>query len=347
MAKNKSKLTQTKSNFTLKGIVDGVSKGNAFRSGEVGKGKNKGKATQALSFWVQTSKQNKVRVELFGMEPDFVYFSKDGKTEKGEKRETKQIPYSQRNKAIEGFSLIGINVGLEKDDNGKNITKTFVDYDAAEYIYENLNDGDSVFINGQVTISEYTNKEGKTSVQVKYSIRKLYLESKPIDFDAEGFVETNAFEQEIVIVDAEEDKKEGIIIVTGRVINYGDKFCDTQFIVRPDGNEKIAKMGKAFLKAKFGDFIKVAGNIINRAEVEEAEEDTDNPFAGEKPEGLKGQITTYTSELRITNGEGYEKEKYSEEDFEIEELVDQDMDFSGDKGNGDKMEDISDDDLPF
>jgi hypothetical protein len=347
MAKaEKQELQQTYSSFTLKGIVGGLNKQNAFRTGEVKKGKNKGKGTQSVAFQVQTSKVNNVRVELFGMEPEHVYISKDEKVQKGQKRETKKLEYAKRNKIPEGWSLIGIQTGLEKDDNGKNILKTFCDYDAAEYIYENLEDGQSIYVNGVIQHSEYEAQDGTMKKQTKFIVKKIYLENKPIDFDADGFEEVAVFEEEIIFVDSDVDRKEGIVVVSAYVVDYKKDFELAQFVIRPEGNEKIEKTANAFAKkVKFGSFIKVAGNVINKVETEEVEEEDDNPFGGERPVGLPGGMKTFLSELRITYADNstYEPEKYSEDDFVKEELVQEEQIF----GDKDSAEDITDDDLPF
>lgn len=363
MAKTKERkdLVQTKSLFTFKGIVDGMDKDNAWREDEIANGKNKGKAYRAIRFQVQTSKTNKLSVELFGMEQDYVY-----PYSKAEKK-SKKMEFSKRNNLPKGYHIIGINLGLEQNDAGKNIRKSLVDYDAAEYIWDNLNDGDSVTVSGEVAFSTYENSEGDIINQTKFVIKSIYHE-KPIDFDAvneEGestFEEVVAFEQELVFVGSEFDKDEGAVYVTGYTIQYGNKFQPAKFVIRPEGNKNIEKTANAFAKKmKPGDFVKVYGVALNKAEtieIDSSEEESDDEdiFGGEKPKGLgKTAVTSYTNELRITGADGktYEKGLYDiDNDFVIEELVEEEVDFGEDDdsidfGGDGKALDISDDDLPF
>ena len=359
-------LVQTKSLFTFKGIVDGMDNENAWREDSIGKGKNKGKAYRAIRFLLQTSKFNKLSVELFGMEQDFVY-----PYNKAEKKSMK-VPFSKRDNLPKGYHLIGINVGLEQNEStGKNIRKSLADYDAAEYIWDNLNNGDSVTVSGEVVFSTYENSEGAIIDQTKYTIKNIYREKNPIDFDevkeVDGeevnvFEEVNAFEQEIVFVGSEFDKDEGAVYVTGYTIQYGNKFTPAKFVIRPEGNKNIEKTANAFAKKmKPGDFVKVYGIALNKAETieidsSEVENDEEDIF-GERPKGLgKSAITNYVNESRITGADGstYEKGMYDlDTDFVIEELVEEEVDFGSDGEDedidfgGDKQLDISDDDLPF
>lgn len=361
MTQQEFKLTQTTSSFTFVGIVDGMTNDNAYREDEIKQGKNQGKEYRSIRFFVQTSPTNKLPVEMFGMELDWVYPYKKGK--KGEKGTTKKMAFDQRDNLPEGFHIIGINLGLEKNAAGKNIRKSLVDFDAVEYIYDNLNDGDSVEVSGELQFSQYENSQGELIDQTKYIIKSIYLEKEAIDFTSEKFQEVNAFEQELVFIDKDVDKKESAVYVSGYTIQYGDKFSLANFVIRPNGNENIEKTAKAFAKAlKFGDTLKVYGLCLNKAEtveVDVADDETkaekDDIFGGEKPKGLeKRAVTTYVTELQITgaDNESYKAGKgmYKEEDFVVEELVDENDSDDDDDDNlfgEDSGQEIDDDDLPF
>lgn len=345
MSEKENKLVQTKGSFTLKGIVSGMNKENAYREGEVKNGKNRGKMYRSIRFSVQTSPTNKPSVELFGMETDYVYPYKRGK--KGEKGHViKNHPFAKRNDLPDGYTLIGVNVGLEQDEKGKNIRKSLIDYDAVEYIYDNLNDGDSVFLTGELQFSSYVNSQGEEVDQTKYIIKQVFHEKNPIDFDDENFEEVCAFEQEIVFTGSEVLKEEKAVVVRGYTIAYGGKFNTAEFVIRPDGDKDIEKTAKAFSgkKIKFGDTMTVFGLCLNRAETVEVEdEEEDDFFGGKKPKGLeRNTITNYTTELQITGATDYAPGVYTEEDFIIEEdeLVD-------DTDNGSLSDDSDDDYNPF
>jgi single-stranded DNA-binding protein len=359
MAKEKEQkeLVQTKSNFTFKGIVDGLDKDNAWKEDTIGKGKSKGKAYRAIRFQLQTSPTNKLSVELFGMEQDYVY-----PYSKAEKK-SKKTEFSKRNNLPKGYHIIGINVGLEQNEAGKNIRKSLVDYDAAEYIWDNLENGDSVTVSGEVAFSTYENSEGTVIDQTKFIIKNIYREKDPINFNDEKFEEVIAFDQEIVFVESEFVKEEGAVYVSGYTIQYGNKFTPAKFVIRPEGNKSIEKTANAFVKKmKGGDFVKVYGVALNKAETvevdaSEVEDDEEDIFGGVKPKGYeKNAITSYTQELRITGADGstYVKSLYDlDTDFVIEELVEEEVDFGDDDddsidfGGDGKVLDISDDDLPF
>jgi single-stranded DNA-binding protein len=353
MAQQESKLEQTKSYFSLKGIVSKVN--DNFKEDTIQNGKNAGKEYKSIRFFVQTSPQNKLQVELFGMELDYVYPFKRGK--KGEKGTVlRDFPFSKRHNLPQGYTLIGVNVELEKDEKGKLIRKSMIDFDAVEEIYNNLNDGESVHVTGEISFGTYVNSQGDEVDQTRYQIKSIKL-INDIDFDAEGFVEENSFEQEIVFVGADVDKDAGCVYVTGHTIQYGGKFTTKQFVIRPNGNKEIAKTAKVFSsnKMSFGDFVKVYGVCLNLSVEEEIEDEVvevELDFGGVKPKGVgeKRAITTYITELQITGADGttYKKEKYTEEDFVVDELVDKD---SANPWDDDEDEedgtDISDDDLPF
>jgi single-stranded DNA-binding protein len=366
------KLTQTKSGFKFAGIVEGMND-NSYNEGTIQQGKNEGKSYRSVRFRVRTSPTNALQVELFGMEQDYVYPYKQGKKGADGKRskgETKRIPFEDRNDLPEGYHLIGVSVSLkmEKDAKGKEkiVRENMVDYDAVDEIYNNLSDGDSVYVAGEIQISEYEDRNGEQQKQAKYIIKSIGLQKKPIDFADEKFEELNAFEQEIVFVGADVDKASQTVVVTGRTIQYGDKFTDYQFYIRPNGKDSLVKLGAAFAKkVKFGDLVKVLGLALNKTEEVEVKSSTekkkatnDDPFAdaGEAPKGYdKTTVTNYIQELQITaiakdeNGNSlFTKGKYKEDDFIIEELIDEDEDDDKDPFASDDDEvEIGDDDLPF
>src|SRR5437764_5522854 len=189
MAKSEPKLKQTRGQFRVEGIATGLDRDNAFRSAET-KGN---KPYKSLRIGVQTSPTNTVNVELFGMEQEFVYaYSRNDK-------ETRKYSWDDRdNIPDEGYHLIGTNVALEQGLDGKLMRETFVPFEASEYIYDNLQDGDSIYVSGQVEFSEYDNGE-TVKQQTRFTIQSIGKTKTPIDFDSEDFKEVSEFEQEVVI----------------------------------------------------------------------------------------------------------------------------------------------------
>src|SRR5690606_23387784 len=145
-------------------------------------------------------------------------------------------------------------------------------------------------------------------------------------------------------------------------INYADE----------EGNvdKSMEKLAKAFAtKMKFGDLLNVFGNVVNRVIVEEAEEeeedDDDDLLASlggrSKPKhAQKFASRTYINEMQIEGVDAWDKAVYTEDDFEVDSLLDEKEDLTnelGGKKKSDKKadnpfdldddEDISDEDLPF
>ena len=166
MANKLFELPQTKGTFQVRGIVSGVEKDNFYTE----KKTKTGNDFRMVNFGVEYEDKKTIYPSLNGMPRDKVYFSKkneDGKTE------VKAIAWKDRiKKAPEGYRMIGVLAGLQKikDENGKvrNDNKTLTEYDACEYISENLQDGDSVFVKGNLEFGSYTNKDGEVSRTTKF-----------------------------------------------------------------------------------------------------------------------------------------------------------------------------------
>lgn len=339
MAKQEFKLEQTKGQFKVYGIVSGVNNSRNFKEGTTGSGKE----YKTIKFNVKTSPTNSIRVELFGMEQDFIwpYSSKDKKSEK--------MPFKNRHKLPDGYHLIGVNVQLEEGDDGKLVKDSLHAFDAVEYIRDNLKDGDSVFVYGDIEHSEYEGQNG-VQQQRRLTIRGIGKMDNEIDFEAEGFKEVSSFEQDIVVREVDVDKKEKIATVYAYIINYGDKFVGTTFTI--DGNRN-KQMYEAFPKyMKFGDLVSIKGLLINEALLEEVEEESD-PFGSELPNGFNNKkITGYNSQVLITaldydkwKEEG--KGKYAENDFVVSDDV---KNFGKDDSDDDSINPFSeesDEELPW
>src|SRR5690606_9631442 len=108
-----------------------------------------------------------------------------------------------------------------------------------EFIYDNLRNGDSVVVEGEIRYSRYKNQQGDMVEQKSYIIKKIFKLYEELDFGAEGFEEVTYFEQELVFVEADVAESEGKVYVTGRTIDFMKNFHDTQFVVNyknPDGS---------------------------------------------------------------------------------------------------------------
>lgn len=316
-------MDETKGRWNAEGIVYGIEK--SFRSGIIGSGNNAGNRYQTIRFRLKTSETNAIFPELYGAETEYVY------PYNSNEKKSLAIPFEERDKPPAGYHVIETNITLNEGRKG------MVRYDAAEYIYNNLKNGDSINVNGELRFNEYNGR-----VNPQYIIRNLRLLDEPIDFENENFREKANFAQEICVYDVVHKKDEQKLMVNAYIIMYGDKSLPYQFVVglSPEANPN-KKLIEFISKMKFGDFVKLYGQCINRAETSKIENEE---IIGEKPEGIEPNIVT-VSELRITglDKDSFVKGRYKEEDFNKEEFDEKGVDLKGELG----LEFEDEDELPF
>ena len=371
-----SNLKQTKSGFKVIGKVSKIDKDFAWKQDQAKKGKREGETFRSLRFGVKTSETNEITVSMFDYEPTEVFMWNSDKKEKDSNYKGDRFPFGvweeqQEELREQGYAVLQTRVGLTYDENGKIQSKGLPSYVASQEIYNNIENGDSVVVEGEIRYSKYKNAKDEEVEQKSFIIKKLF-KLKDIDFEDAKFEEVSYFEQEIVFVDADIDKKEGKAYVTGRTIDFMDNFHDTQMIVnfkneQGEIDKDMVKLTEAFAKKfKFGDLVTVYGNVVNRVIVKEVEDNDDDKekdlfaeFGGKKKPTHAQSYTakTYISEMSIEGIDGYKEKHYTEEDFVKEDIVEDDtLDFGG-KGKkntnpfdndseGGAIE-ISEDDLPF
>lgn len=274
MANKLFELPQTKGTFQVRGIVNGVEKDSFY----VEKQTRTGKEFRMINFGVEYDDKKTIFPTLNGMPRDKVYFSKKDKDTGN--TDTKAIAWKDRiKKAPEGYRMIGVLAGLQKikDENGKvrNDNKTLTEYDACEYISENLQDGDSVFVKGNLEFGSYTNKDGEVSRTTKFVPTQISLCQKDVDFNAEDYAPAHDFTQTIVFVgidqERENDKPTGRFVVDAKIVNY-NSIESAEFIIE---DAKLAKQMRSGLKPY--NSIQVHGhiNVVNNVEDVNDEEDDD------------------------------------------------------------------------
>jgi hypothetical protein len=312
MATNKGLgLPQQKGTFEIKGVVTNTLKENFYKESKTKTGKD----FRSLNFGITFDKNQTLFVNLTGMPQDNVYFSKRG--EKGEKPTTEKVAWKDRYTfRKEGYTLIGVNVGLEKTDNGKGVEvndiKHLTPFDATKYISENLKDGISVYIRGNIEFSHYTNQGGDLQRNSKLVVTQVSM-CKPVDFEATGFEPDASFAQPIVFNAV--SKEDSRFNVEAKVVNYAT-VEDTNFAIE---NPKLADNFRKSLKPFYA--IKVWGKIrtVKNTEVVE-DNDASDGWGDKNPlEKLTGQ---YRKEFIITGAdpESMDKDTYAEK--EIEKAID-------------------------
>jgi len=345
MAENKGLgLPQTKGMFQLRGLVTGMKRENALKTGET---KTK-KKRNVLNLGITTAPESTVYVTIEGMEKSEVYFGKKSEV-KGEKGETIKVPWVKRfDKQPEGFKLYGVQLGIEKDLEGNNIKKTLTEYDATTEIHKKLQDGQSVFVRGDIEFSSYKSND-EIRKNKKFIIKNLYL-SKDVDFDDENFKEVNDFKQRIIYMGIEkiDDKNDPRFQVNAKIVTY-QSVEDADFIIR---DAALANVFRKELKPYTA--IDIWGNIYNKIDSEEVQEAAKSVWG--QQDSFKQVKNNYIRELVITGAdpESIDKETYSEQI--IEDALRAYKEFGASNDNtegswGSKREDndpgSSDDDLPW
>lgn len=103
--------------------------------------------------------------------------------------------------------------GLEKDENGKTITRNFVsEYDFIEYVQAHLEDGATIKVKGDLQYSVYNEV-----VQIKKKIKSIFLLNVEEDKFKASFTQTLLLDSEAV---GKLDKETMTIPVTARVVDY-------------------------------------------------------------------------------------------------------------------------------
>lgn len=300
-----SNLQPTYGNFKVRGIVSGINTEFSYKS-DVGKS---GKPYKSLRFNVKTSETNQVPVELSGSVMDNVLVMNDAKSKA-------YVPWKERYDGRDGFKPLGVTIGIKKDETGKNLQENMVAFDAAEYLHEELQDGDSVMIMGRITWNTYT-KNNETVTNPRYEIQRVYKSSDEVDFTAENFKEVAEFKQEIVIVDSNHDKETNKLTINTYIVTDKDgNFVSYPFTVDV-GDESLKTLGRNLMKQKFGTTIVVEGKILNGVVVVEAPEQEEDFGWGLPSEFERRVIKETIKELRITRGNpaSLQEKRYKEDEF--------------------------------
>ena len=344
MAKERlHELKQTGNSFQLRGVVTGTKSQRFYKSGT---GKNGG-AWNVVEFGVKIAENKTVYVKLNGFPRDEVFYYKRG--ENGAKGTTQKVKWKDRKKSPgKDYRLIGINISTSKDEDGKNINETFVEYDAVEWIHEHISDGDSVFIKGNLEFSSYTDKNGQTRKKVELIPNQISYTQKPVDFDADDYKEMAEFENTIVFSDiskeeGENGKTTNRFILSGYSIGYNN-VEPISFVIDAD-HAKVANAIKK--KMRSGNAIKTYGRISvqNNIDSTEVEDDGWGSTETSPMERVNGPTIREYIVYKV-DGSTFDTETYTEEDIanaikKIKAAKEATANF-GDKPNDDVDDDADD-----
>lgn len=300
-------LKQTSNSFQCRGIVSGT-KSQKFYKDKIGPNQN----GISLNFGVNIADKKTVFITLTAYPKKEVYYSKRG--ENGSKGTTKAVAWKDRHKSPgEGYNLIGTKITTGKDADGNNINTVFAEYDAVNYLKENLKDGDSVFIKGKIEFRSWTGKDGQLIKSINLVPNQISYTKKPIDFDEEGYKEMCEFENTLVFSSVEpetdeNDKKTGRFILTGHSIAY-NSVENISFII-PAEQEKLAKnLHKAM---KPGYAIKTFGRVEVINDISAVESDSDG-WGDTSPMERVNTPTKREYIVYRADPNSIEKEDYSED----------------------------------
>lgn len=329
-------LEQTRGEFKIKGLVKGIDRDNAYEEGVRPDGRHAGRTFRKLNLGVQTSEDNQLRLGMFSYEPDEVFLWNNEKRKKDKDYKGERMPYEEylQKKDIlkaNGTAVLQARIGVETDEDGKLITHGLTSYEASEEIYDNIDNDDSVYVEGQISYSEYKNRQGDMTTAVNYNINRLFKSSNDFDLRDENYEKQDYYEQQFVYVDSMVDKSKKQLIVIGRIIDYRKNTVDTNFVINYGEDKSMSKLAENVRKKfKFGDLVTVFGQLVNRTveqDVEEEEDDLLSALGGKsQPSHAKRANFTYEREMTIDGVLEWERGFYTEDDFYENELVEEDDD---------------------
>ena len=337
MAKAK-KLEQTRGEFKIKGLVKGIDRDNAYEEGVRPEGRYAGRTFRKLNLGIQTSENNQLRLGMFSYEPDEVFLWNNDKRKKDPSYKGERIPYEEylQKKEIlkaNGTAVLQARIGVDYDDDGKLISHGLTTYEASEEIYDNVDNDDSVYVEGQISYSEYKNRQDEMVTGINYNINRLFKSNTDFDLRAEDYEEQDYYEQQFVYVDSMVDKAKKQLIVIGRIIDYRENTVDANFVINYGEDKGMKKLAENMKKKfKFGDLVTVFGQLVNRTveqDVEEEEDDLLSALGGKaQPSHAKRANFTYEREMTIDGVLEWEKGFYSEEDFYANEIIEEEKEDS-------------------
>ena len=308
-------LKQTYGNFQIKGLSTGVKSKNFYTEQTLESGTKKRAVSFGVKYNVTGDEENPIPLTLYpsiqGFTRKSVYFSKrtDGKTETKEVEWAKRHDFASKNPE---WRLMGVNVGLEKDEDGNNIKQYLTEFDAATAVKELLKDDESIFVRGQLEFQSYTGKDGNTVRRTNFNANQISLCSD-VEF-GEDYKPVNDWEQEIVYTGIEKevdenDKPTGRFVLHGYVVTYR-AIEAVSFIVE---NSTLANKFKKSLKAY--NKIKVHGKMKVVHLVESVEEDDTDEWGDHNAMSNRRVSAPSRIELVVTGADGssIDTEEYTED----------------------------------
>lgn len=302
-------LTQTKKSFAnFKGTISGLhnrKKGSSKMDYDWG---------SKLLFFVNTSEHNSIGVGITSWNNrigEDVYLAT---TDKNSARETKPIEWERRNEDFEGWELMGLQL------RGKNQSRisSLVEHDAIEYILDNFEDGDNVFINCEVERSKSGDK-----IYTNYNIKRIYSSDAVADYNSDDFKEVSDIKDTFAFKEMVVNQEKAI--VRGTVVQYGGKLVDVEYMI--DTKEEIDQVIINYIKenCKFGDVLTIEGIVHNRVIGDWVETEGSKNLVGRGSSSFGGGgkrfvVKSERKEIQIIGIVDLQKQVYTEDDLTEKEF---------------------------
>jgi len=298
MAKNK----QTVGKVALRGKIYGLEKA---KENMVDNEKQK-----KINFLVKTDEDNAhfVTVNQWKGGMKKAYLFKNTEDDDGNRtNEKKVVGWNERYNYVEdGFEPIGIKTKADTDSD----TLSLYPFDFIDFLFENYNDGDSVFMRGEMTFSE-----GKNGVYKNIEPTQFYPTTNEVDFEDEDFDENSNFTLGFVFKGATpmDDK----VFVEGFVFDWNETPILEKFVVEND----MPRLQKHLVKeASYGNVYNIEGIIHNRVTYKEVEKTPEGEGFGKKTGSFNGyasrEIDSERKELQVTYSDMPIEGVYSKADIE-------------------------------
>lgn len=304
-------LLQTKKSYAnFKGTISGL------HNRRNGSSKSDYDWGSRLQFFVKTSEHNSIAVDITSFDSRIgqdVYIST---TDRSSARETKAIDWDSRNEEFEGWQLIGLQL------RGKNQSKisTLVEYDAIDYILNNFEDDDVVFIQCEVDRSAVGDK-----VYTNYRIKRMYSSEGEFDINADDFEEVAEINDTFAFKEMVVNESAGKAIVKGVIVQRNDKLVDVEYAIGL--SQEIDKAIVDYIKShcKFGDVLTIDGIVHNRVIGEWVENEAKKNLVGRSANSFGGGSKKFVikgeqREVQIIGIADLQKAVYTEDDLTVKEF---------------------------
>lgn len=258
MAQRMIDLKQTKEKkFELVGIVKGLDRSDYYKDATT----QSGTAYRNISFRVMYDENQSVLVRLTGYQRNVVYAScfENGK------RSTERFNWSDRHNLPAGFDLIGVRVNFGPD---KKNSEVLTEYDACNYLSNNLTENMPVYIRGKIERSSRMTKDG-ISYYTQFtptSITEIQNEIELSEDNKHNFTETIIFKS-IAPEKGTNGKATGRFIMEAYTVTYRSVEA-AEYVVT---NSELAMLFKKKLKPY--DSIEVGGMFSTAVQIETVDEE--------------------------------------------------------------------------